>query len=158
MLTVRFFNVGHGECTLIEHPSGQLTMVDINTSHDYDWNTRQDIVADASSGFPGGELLETIALDEAQRELSDPVAYLEQNYPRRTAAIIMKKLVLSIELQKLPSQPATKLPMKLVPSHRPIYRGDCALSLWRRSMSQRPARHEGSKLHRDLSRRGTVMR
>ena len=37
-----------------------------------------------------------------------------------TAAIIMKKLILSIELQKLPSQPATKLPMKLVPSHRPI--------------------------------------
>ena len=36
------------------------------------------------------------------------------------AAIIMKKLILSIELQKLPSQPATKLPMKLVPSHRPI--------------------------------------
>ena len=37
-----------------------------------------------------------------------------------TAAIIMKKLILSVELQKLPSQPATKLPMKLVPSHRPI--------------------------------------
>jgi len=27
-----------------------------------------------------------------------------------TAAIIMNKLILSIELQKLPSQPATKLP------------------------------------------------
>jgi hypothetical protein len=27
---------------------------------------------------------------------------------------------LSMELQKLPSQPATKLPMKLVPSHSPI--------------------------------------
>ena len=37
-----------------------------------------------------------------------------------TAAIIMKKLILSVELQKLPSQPATKLPMKLVPSHRSI--------------------------------------
>ena len=36
------------------------------------------------------------------------------------AAIIMKKLILSIELQKLPSQPAAKLPMKLVLSHRPI--------------------------------------
>jgi hypothetical protein len=37
-----------------------------------------------------------------------------------TAAITMKKLTLSMELQKLPSQPATKLPMKLVPSHSPI--------------------------------------
>jgi hypothetical protein len=36
------------------------------------------------------------------------------------------------------------------------HRGDCAL--WMRSMSQRPARQEGSKLYRDLSRRGTVMR
>ena len=32
-----------------------------------------------------------------------------------TAAITVKKLTLSIELQKLPSQPATKLP-----SHSPI--------------------------------------
>ncbi len=31
-----------------------------------------------------------------------------------------KKFIWSMELQKLPSQPATKLPMKLVPSHRPI--------------------------------------
>ncbi len=37
-----------------------------------------------------------------------------------TAAIMVKKLTLSMELQKLPSQPATKLPMKLAPSHRPI--------------------------------------
>ena len=36
------------------------------------------------------------------------------------AAIMVKKLILSMELQKLASQPATKLPMKLVPSHRPI--------------------------------------
>lgn len=40
MLTVHFLNVGHGECSLIAHPSGRLTMVDINTSHDYDWNYR----------------------------------------------------------------------------------------------------------------------
>jgi hypothetical protein len=37
-----------------------------------------------------------------------------------TVEIIMKKLTLSMEFQKLPSQPATKLPTKLVPSHRPI--------------------------------------
>ena len=37
-----------------------------------------------------------------------------------TAAITAKKLTLSMEFQKLPIQPATKLPMKLVPSHRPI--------------------------------------
>ena len=51
MLTVYFLNVGHGECTLIEHPSGRLTMVDINTSHEYDWNTRQEIAANNSKGL-----------------------------------------------------------------------------------------------------------
>jgi hypothetical protein len=35
-------------------------------------------------------------------------------------ATIRKKLIFSIKFQKLPSQPATKLSMKLVPSHKPI--------------------------------------
>ncbi len=57
MLKMHFFNVGHGECTLIEHHSGRLTMVDINTSHEYDWNTRQEIAAADNShgiGLGGG--------------------------------------------------------------------------------------------------------
>ena len=37
-----------------------------------------------------------------------------------TAEIIRKKFSLSIELQKLPSQPARKLPRKLVESQTPI--------------------------------------
>jgi competence protein ComEC len=36
MLRVHFLNVGHGDCTLIQHHSGRLTMVDINTSQEYD--------------------------------------------------------------------------------------------------------------------------
>src|SRR5262249_44730975 len=36
------------------------------------------------------------------------------------AAIIRKKCILSIVLQKLPSQPLPKWPTKLVPSHTPI--------------------------------------
>jgi competence protein ComEC len=85
MLTVRFFNVGHGECTLIEHPSGRLSLVDINTSHDYDWNTQQEIVAGvgATVGSAAASLAETMALDEAEQELSDPIDYLERNYPGR---------------------------------------------------------------------------
>lgn len=30
--TIHFLNVGHGDCTIIEHPSGNLTMIDINNS------------------------------------------------------------------------------------------------------------------------------
>ncbi len=35
-------------------------------------------------------------------------------------AIIRKNIVLSMPLQRLPSQPAMKLPVKLVASHSPI--------------------------------------
>jgi beta-lactamase superfamily II metal-dependent hydrolase len=31
-LSVHFLNVGHGDCTFIEHPSGRISMIDINNS------------------------------------------------------------------------------------------------------------------------------
>ncbi len=31
-LTAHFLNVGHGDCTIVEHASGRLTMIDINRS------------------------------------------------------------------------------------------------------------------------------
>ena len=37
-----------------------------------------------------------------------------------TPAIIMKNIALPMPLQKLPSQPEMKLPMKLVRNHSPI--------------------------------------
>jgi competence protein ComEC len=32
MLTIHFLNVGHGDCTFVEFPSGRLAMIDINNS------------------------------------------------------------------------------------------------------------------------------
>jgi beta-lactamase superfamily II metal-dependent hydrolase len=46
MLRVHFLNVGHGDCTIIKHPSGRLTMVDINRSQDYDRRSFDDLVAE----------------------------------------------------------------------------------------------------------------
>ena len=43
MLRVHFLNVGHGDCTIIKHHSGRLTMIDINNSQDYDSATFNDI-------------------------------------------------------------------------------------------------------------------
>jgi competence protein ComEC len=31
-LVVHFLNVGHGDCTFIEFPSGRLAMIDVNNS------------------------------------------------------------------------------------------------------------------------------
>lgn len=39
MLRVHFLNVGHGDCTIIKHPSGRLTMIDINNSQQFDSET-----------------------------------------------------------------------------------------------------------------------
>jgi hypothetical protein len=44
MLRIHFLNVGHGDCTIISHPSGRLTMIDINNSQDYDDESFQELL------------------------------------------------------------------------------------------------------------------
>jgi competence protein ComEC len=110
MMKVHFLNVGHGECTIIEHPSGRLTMVDINTSKEYDWETLQEYIEEkrnrsplssglfgmppnpatgllvgVAGGFGGltDALFEISARQEANKEVTDPIAFLQANYPNR---------------------------------------------------------------------------
>ncbi|MDE2102109.1 MAG: hypothetical protein KGL39_32990 [Patescibacteria group bacterium] len=90
MLTVHFLNVGHGDCTIIAHPSGRLTMIDINNSQNYDQDTLREmaheelrksygIVASASP------LVEALTMDKmakrAPRELTDPIQFMKDTYP-----------------------------------------------------------------------------
>ena len=51
MLRIHFLNVGHGDCTIISHPSGRLTMIDINNCQDYDEESFQRT---ACGGAPKG--------------------------------------------------------------------------------------------------------
>lgn len=44
MLRIHFLNVGHGDCTIIRHPSGRLSMIDINNSQDFDADTLRELV------------------------------------------------------------------------------------------------------------------
>ncbi len=44
MLTIHFLNVGHGDCTIIEHPSGRITMIDINCGDELDPTSRSEIL------------------------------------------------------------------------------------------------------------------
>jgi competence protein ComEC len=46
VLRVHFLNVGHGDCTIIEHPSGRLTMIDVNNSQQFDSDTFQEELAE----------------------------------------------------------------------------------------------------------------
>jgi beta-lactamase superfamily II metal-dependent hydrolase len=62
MLRVHFLNVGHGDCTIISHPSGRLTMIDINNSQDYDPDSFKDLVEEEkrrSAGAGIGGLFNT---------------------------------------------------------------------------------------------------
>ncbi len=49
MLRVHFLNVGHGDCTIIQHHSGRLTMVDINTSQNYDQQSFNELLAEEAN-------------------------------------------------------------------------------------------------------------
>jgi competence protein ComEC len=94
VLKIHFLNVGHGDCTVIEHPSGHLTMIDINNSQDYDEDTFKQLTADEmwkSYGVTAGTgsyMFEAFAKDEvmkrAKRELSDPIAFMKIKYPGRS--------------------------------------------------------------------------
>lgn len=46
LLRVHFLNVGHGDCTIIEHPSGRLTMIDVNNSQEFDSATFAEELAE----------------------------------------------------------------------------------------------------------------
>ena len=46
MLRIHFLNVGHGDCTIISHPSGRLTMIDINNCQDYDEESFKELLAE----------------------------------------------------------------------------------------------------------------
>lgn len=46
MLRIHFLNVGHGDCTIIEHPTGNITMVDINNGIDVDNQSHSEILAE----------------------------------------------------------------------------------------------------------------
>ena len=126
MLRVHFLNVGHGDCTVVEHHSGRLTMVDINTLQQYDRASFSELLAEQErkrqynllTGFGSGQGLGTLnnsfigglpgfgsslggglampntgllgaisayddAMTEARRELADPIAFMQREYPGR---------------------------------------------------------------------------
>jgi len=96
MTTIHFLNVGHGDCTIIEHASGHLTMVDINNADALDDDTRRELAEEygikgtdyATKLYLSGLLGESFRkkyLAEAGYDvpLTDPVDYLKHNWPGR---------------------------------------------------------------------------
>jgi beta-lactamase superfamily II metal-dependent hydrolase len=88
MLKIHFLNVGHGDCTVIEHPSGRLTVIDINNGDELDPTTEAELseryhVDRTTFGayFSGvGPLLEQAGYDV---KLTNPIEFLTGNFQRK---------------------------------------------------------------------------
>lgn len=110
MLKVRFLNVGHGDCTVIQHPSNRLTVIDINNGEELDLESSEELAK--SYSLPIYQRLQQVrrdrgiyvntlgirkarqaigayerqTLDELVRKgyeikLTNPIEFLHQQYP-----------------------------------------------------------------------------
>lgn len=89
MLRVHFLNVGDGDCTIIQHPSGRLTMVDINNGQYLDSDTTMELLQ--AYDMDPRAYIERVRSGTAWMtpfkergydiELADPVAFLRQRFP-----------------------------------------------------------------------------
>jgi len=92
-MKIHFLNVGHGDCTIIEHSSGRLTMIDINNGDDLDPTSASEIAEETPSAFdnkmlPFAEALHVkratiLANAGYEVALANPIQFLTDNYPGR---------------------------------------------------------------------------
>jgi beta-lactamase superfamily II metal-dependent hydrolase len=89
MLKIHFLNVGHGDCTLIQFPSGHLTVVDINRSSEMDKDSFGELLNESfdSQAALTNKILYDIGvktygeiLQEAKYsiQLTDPICYIKE--------------------------------------------------------------------------------
>ncbi len=92
-MKLHFLNVGHGDCTIIEHDSGRITMIDINNGDDIDETSAKEIAAETASlyddmylavaeaaGIKRKGILKTAGYEV---QLTNPVEYFKQHFPGR---------------------------------------------------------------------------
>jgi beta-lactamase superfamily II metal-dependent hydrolase len=92
-LKLHFLNVGHGDCTIIEHASGNITMIDINNGDDIDSTSAVEIAEETASPFdnimlPLAEATATkrasiLATAGYDVRLTNPVQFLADNFRGR---------------------------------------------------------------------------
>jgi competence protein ComEC len=75
-LRIHFLNVGHGDCTIIEHPSGHISMIDINNC--------KTLTADEIELFNASTVV-TASIQQRneqyyQDRLVDPIEYWKENF------------------------------------------------------------------------------
>ena len=88
-MKITFLNVGHGDCTVIEHASGRLTVVDVNNCSEIDEETLAEVsqyyratsaqmmLAEAL-GIRSYEMVKEAGYDV---DLTNPIEFITKNYP-----------------------------------------------------------------------------
>lgn len=85
-LTIHFLNVGQGDCTIIEFPSGRIGMVDIDNLKILDSDTRDELAQEHRESLDYKvakalnydlSVLEATLLKKAEEQLTDPLAYYD---------------------------------------------------------------------------------
>jgi beta-lactamase superfamily II metal-dependent hydrolase len=92
---IHFLNVGHGDCTIIEHHSGRVTMIDINNGDDYDADTLRELRSQYpyfslapyfGQSFSYGSLLDALMSDKERLkkggyniDLTNPIEYYQKH-------------------------------------------------------------------------------
>lgn len=94
MVKVHFLNVGHGDCTIIEHGGGNLTMIDINNGGDLDsasaksiaeaYNVENYFVKSAVAEALGQRRWNILEKAGYQIELTNPVEFLTKMHPGKS--------------------------------------------------------------------------
>src|SRR5215218_38312 len=93
MIKIHFLNVGHGDCTIIEHANRNITMIDINNGSGIDDDSFKHIVETLApercaalmikhaAGYDEDTLLAEAGYDI---QLANPVAYFKEAFPGRS--------------------------------------------------------------------------
>jgi len=92
-MKIHFLNVGHGDCTIIEHDSGRITMIDINNGDDIDDISAKEIATETPSrvddlslyfakvlSVQRKSMLKTAGYDIA---ITNPIEYFRRNFSGR---------------------------------------------------------------------------
>ena len=96
MAKIHFLNVGHGDCTIIEHGNGNISVIDINNAEELDEDSTNTLLHEFSRDTNDyllkygrwkylGEAPRTILAEAGYEiELTNPIEFLKKNYPGRS--------------------------------------------------------------------------
>jgi competence protein ComEC len=88
-LKIHFLNVGHGDCTIVQFPSGRIAMIDINDSGLLDEDTEDELGRKMDTlgpsiyrvlGLDLPELLKKKLQEYITTKIEDPVRYFTANF------------------------------------------------------------------------------